>query len=453
MIAGQRTLLLITWMLVMVLAMTVLEPGAAPVAAGGNQAVVTAWFHTCALTSEGGLKCWGWNAYGGLGDGTNTDSNVPLDVAGLTGGVESVSTGWAHTCALTTGGGVECWGPNLSGELGNGASTGSNVPIDVVGLAGGAQDVSAGGHHTCALTDGGGVKCWGTNVFGELGAGTYVDSNVPVDVAGLASGVQQISAGGHHTCAIIDGGGVKCWGMNIFGQLGTGTYVNSNVPVDVSGLAGRVQAVSAGGTHTCALTEEGGVKCWGRNDTGQLGTGTYQGSSVPVDVVGLTGGVQAVAAGDEHTCALTAAGGVKCWGSNGYGELGNGTNAQSAVPVDVVGLTSGVQAVSAGDGHTCALTIEGGIKCWGRNDHGELGDGTNEDSTVPVDTAELPGDVNCDGVTDSVDAALVLQFSADLIDSLAGRSAGDVNQNGSVDAVDAALILQFVAGVIDSLPP
>jgi alpha-tubulin suppressor-like RCC1 family protein len=240
--------------------------------------------------------------------------------------------------------------------------------------------------------------------------------------------------------------------MNIFGQLGTGTYVGSNVPVDVGGLAGGVQAISAGGAHTCALTTAGRVKCWGRNGAGQLGTGEHSNSNVPVDVVGLTGDVEAISAGDEHTCALISGGGVKCWGSNAFGELGDGTNTQSNVPVDVVGFTSGVQAVSAGDEHTCALASEGSIKCWGRNDDGELGDGTNEDSNVPVDIAKLLADVNCDGVVDSVDAVLVLQLSAGLIDSLACQSAGDANLDGSIDAIDAALILQFAAGIIEDLP-
>ncbi|MBK9232333.1 MAG: hypothetical protein IPO15_16155 [Anaerolineae bacterium] len=138
-------------------------------------------------------------------------------------------------------------------------------------------------------------------------------------------------------------------------------------------------AVNAGADHTCAVTADGGVKCWGVNDRGQLGDGTTEQRGAPVDVSGLMSGVVAVSAGRGHTCALTTAGGVKCWGSNEFGQLGDGTGAAQLTPVDVVGLTAGVTAISAGGEHTCALTTAGGPKCWGNNIHGQLGDGTTEE--------------------------------------------------------------------------
>ena len=352
-------------------------------------AIATGAYHTCALTAVGGVKCWGDNFAGDLGDGTTTISTTtPVDVLGLAKGVTAIAAGQAHTCAVTSAGGVKCWGWNDSGQLGNGTTTDSSVPVDVSGLAKGVTAIVANWNHTCAITVEGGVKCWGWNEYGQLGNGTTTDSSVPVDVTGLRSRVTAVATGMWHTCALTVEGGVKCWGHNEYGVLGNGTTTDSLIPVDVSGLASGVTAIAAGQwMHACAVTRAGGVKCWGSNYYGELGTGTTTDSLIPVDVSGLTSGVTAIAAGFLHTCAETTAGGVKCWGDNDYGALGDGTTTDRHTPVDVVGLASGVASVVAGDVHTCVLTAAGGVKCWGRIVEGPEGTALATDSNVPVDVA------------------------------------------------------------------
>jgi hypothetical protein len=318
---------------------------------GRGDEVTAGGYHTCALTTSGGVKCWGYNAYGQLGDGTTINHLMPADVSGLTSGVLAIGVGAFHTCALTTAGGVKCWGVNSAGELGNGSSTGpehctsfafacSTTPVDVTDLNSGVATLAVGAHHACALTTSG-VKCWGGNGHGQLGDGTTDNHDTPVSATGLANGVAAVTAGGYHTCARMTSGSVKCWGYSVFGQLGDGStdFLPHPTPTDVVGLTGSVAAVSAGAYHTCAVTTGGGVKCWGSNGFGQLGDGTTTNQLTPVDVSGLTSGMTAVTAGASHSCALSSTGAVKCWGWNVFGQLGDGTTTANLTPVDVVGFT------------------------------------------------------------------------------------------------------------------
>jgi alpha-tubulin suppressor-like RCC1 family protein len=374
--------------------------------ASGVSAVATKDDHTCAVTVEGVVKCWGYNEFGQLGDGTKTSRSVPVEVQGLAGKAILAAAGEGHTCVLSDSGGVKCWGNNQSGQLGFGQEVEYRLTsVDVTDLSSGVIDLSAAGGQTCALRTGGGVRCWGNNKYGQLGDGTAEKRFAPVDVDGMGQGVGKVVTGWNHTCAVTGNGELKCWGWNYYGQLGDETKATQSRPVNVRRLMEDAVDVAPGWAHTCAITAAGGVKCWGWNESGQLGDGTNLDSVVPLSITGLrssrlpppTGGspgkAQAVAAGAAHACALTPSGGVKCWGKNDHGQLGNGTTESSLVPVSVVGLTQGVVAVTAGMSHTCALTSAGGVKCWGQNMYGALGDGSIGDRTEPVDVVGLGGGV------------------------------------------------------------
>ncbi len=205
-------------------------------------------------------------------------------------------------------------------------------------------------------------------------------------MTGLGSGVVAIAAGASHNCAVMANGAVKCWGQNLGGTLGDGTTIDSNTPVDVVGFpaSGVVVEVAAGGFFNCVRTTPGAVKCWGFNSEGQLGNNTGVDSSTPVDVSGLASGVASISTGDGHACARTTGGAMKCWGRNGSGQVGDGTNTTRLAPVDVSGLASGVTAIDANGGsHTCALTSSG-VRCWGQNDLGQLGNGTLNWANAPA---------------------------------------------------------------------
>jgi alpha-tubulin suppressor-like RCC1 family protein len=347
--------------------------------------------HTCVLTTGGGVACWGANDSGQLGDGTTTDRPAPVPVAGLATGVAAIAAGDNHTCLLTTAGGVKCWGANDSGQLGDGTTTHRLSPVPVAGLGSGVTAIAAGVSHTCAVTTSGGVTCWGSNSNRQLGDGTTTTHTVPVSVNGLTSAAVAVAAGGLHTCALTTGGGVQCWGDNTTGELGDGTSMTRTVPVAVGGLTSDVATIAAGDYHTCAVMTAGDVRCWGANDSGQLGDGTVlMLRTAPVPVTGLAAGVTAIAAGLDHTCAVTTGGGVQCWGGNGYGQLGDGTRSAGRRTAGAVsGLATGVAAIGAGDYYTCALTTGGGAACWGRGDSGQLGDGTRTNRAGPTAVALL----------------------------------------------------------------
>jgi alpha-tubulin suppressor-like RCC1 family protein len=325
---------------------------------------------SCALTTTGAVKCWGVdNIEGELGDGTTKAHTTPANVKGLSSGAKDVSVATEFGCAVTSARGVKCWGWEESGELGNGtddANAHSSLPVQVHGLSSGVRSVSTGGNQACAVTTGGAVKCWG-DVGQIAGAPPSGESTTPLAVPGLASGIASVSIGDGFGCALTTSGAVKCWGANDSGQLGDGNQDTSNVPVAVTGLSSGVRSLGTGGTSACAVTGSGAAMCWGDNGMGQLGDNRAEAfATTPVRVTGMKSGQAKVSQGEDGTaCAVGAAGGAKCWGYNYDGQLGNGTETDSYVPVKVKGLSTGVKSVSASTYTVCVVMTGGGIKCWG----------------------------------------------------------------------------------------
>jgi alpha-tubulin suppressor-like RCC1 family protein len=345
---------------------------------------------TVSAPPGGSVLAWGDNFFGQLGNATTTSSSTPVATslpAGTT--VTAVSGGETHSLALTSSGSVLAWGHNSNGQLGNGTTTSSSTPVAVSLPAGTTVTaVSAGSDFSLALTSTGSVLAWGWNAYDELGNGTTTSSSTPVAVS-LPAGttVSAISAGDSHGLALTSTGSVLAWGSNSNGQLGNGTTTNSSTPVAVSLPTGTtVTAVSGGENHSLALTSTGSVLAWGYNGDGELGNGTTTDSSTPV-AASLPAGttIAAVSAGQSHSLALTSTGSVLAWGDNVDGELGNGTTTSSSTPV-AVSLPTGttVAAIGAGAGHSLALTSTGSVLAWGWNGYGQLGNGTTTDSSTPV---------------------------------------------------------------------
>jgi alpha-tubulin suppressor-like RCC1 family protein len=344
-------------------------PALAFSAPSGVASMSARYDRTCVVDGQQDVWCWGDGDGGALGQvpGDNDARREPVQTAGamVTG---PVRTGDEHTCAQTPSG-LMCWGRNGSGQLGTTGSGAGPLPVSgpLVPLAG---TTTLGGDHTCALVAGG-ARCWGENGDGQLGDGSTTDRGAPTPVIGLPSAPSAISAGDAHTCAVV-AGAAWCWGRNGSGQLGDATTTDSAVPVQVAGLTSGVTAISAGAAHTCAL-HNGALECWGEGSRGRLGNGSSLDSSVPVVVGGAPGAITAVSAGGGHTCALSN-GQVWCWGSNGDGQSDpSSSSSQQLSPKAVAGLPSPVDALSAGGGHTCALS-NGQVWCWGNNALGQARD-------------------------------------------------------------------------------
>ena len=298
----------------------------------------------------------------------------PAILSSATSGDRMVVAGAAHTCVLDRGE-LSCWGQNRFGEVGDGTRERRIKPQKVPGFKGNVISVVAGYSHTCALTTFGKVYCWGDNRFGQLGDGTLNSSYVPVPTP-ISRNVVSIAAGQYHSCALLDDGTAKCWGSNRRGQLGNGLAEASATPVQVADLGGKAREIAAGAAHTCAFLQGGVVKCWGFNSSGQLGDGTLTDRPLPTPVKNLDlTQTEAIALGGFHSCAKLHTG-LKCWGANDMGQLGDGTLDKRTLPVVVKGLEGQTIGLSTGFFHTCAL-IAGNpnVQCWGWNQVGQIGSG------------------------------------------------------------------------------
>ena len=283
---------------------------------------------------------------------------------------------------------MSCWGSNMYGQLGDGTTLDRVSPVPVRGLSSGVRSIASGYGYTCAVTTSGTVKCWGDNRFGQLGDGTTTSRLTPVKVVGLTS-VRAVAAGYDHACALTSGSEVKCWGWNGNGWLEDGTTTEHLTPVKVTDMWATVRAIASRSTFTCALTTGAAVKCWGFNHHGELGIGETSDRETPEDVLGLSSGIANVTAGENHACATTLAGDVTCWGRNHNGQLGDNTTTDRLKPVAVKDLSAPILAASAGQTHTCAVATTGTVTCWGNNDHGQLGDGTTRRRLAPVSVTGL----------------------------------------------------------------
>ncbi|MFN8017113.1 MAG: Ig-like domain-containing protein [Acidimicrobiales bacterium] len=424
--------------------------GALPAATRTASSSLTAGAnHTCAITTAGGLKCWGRNPSGQLGNGTAIDASTPTDVTGLTSGVVAVTAGGGHTCALTTGGAVSCWGDNANGQLGDGTTTSRNTPGSVPGLSSGVVAIEAGTNHTCALTDAGAVKCWGLNTSGQIGDGTTTTQTTPVNVSGLGSGVAQLSAGSSHTCVITDASGVKCWGGNNFGQLNR-NGVNGLVPEDITDLSSGVASISSDSIHNCIVTTGGAAKCWGQNFNGQVGAGNVASPARLSPVVGLSSGVRSVTVGGLFSCATLTSGAAQCWGAGADGRLGTGTTAQWTSPTQVYGLSSGVAFTSAGGNHGCALMDNATLKCWGLNDGGQVGVPTSQQVLTPTTVPTLSGVAEVTG-GQSATCARTTTGAVKCWGQDSSGQLGDGGTQGSITPVDVIGLSSGVTSIASGL--
>lgn len=351
----------------------------------------------CGDGADGKVYCWGYGYLGQLGDGVFGDRTflAPVSVPeGVT--LSNVAVGDHHACADGSNGQLYCWGSNQYGQLGDGGSTNSATPVAVAAPEGvGLSNASAGGHHTCARGDDGGWYCWGANGSGALGNSTTTPSLTPVAVkVPLGVTLTRLVLGYTHTCAEGDDGRAYCWGHNLQGQLGDGTVFTRNVPTPVRAPEGvALSRVSAGKTHTCAQGDDGKAYCWGGNADHQLGDGGASNRNVPTAVAGPMGvTLSNVGAGAQHTCAVGGDGKAYCWGKNNYGALGDGTQVGRSAPV-AVSMPAGVTFASFAGGtfHTCGLSTGSGVYCWGHNASGQLGDATRVMRLAPVAVAGTRG--------------------------------------------------------------
>jgi alpha-tubulin suppressor-like RCC1 family protein len=340
----------------------------------------------CAVLSTGHLKCWGDNTSGQLGNGTMTSSAVPVAVKNISTAT-AVFGGDQGFCAVLSTGHVDCWGYGVFGQLGNGTTANSDVPVAVRGISN-ATTVIGALDAFCALLSTGHVDCWGVGDHGQLGDGSTAPSDIPVAVKNITTATavtdNRSTISTSTLCARLSTGHVDCWGYNGSGQLGNGTTTPSDVPVTVLGVSGATAvAADYDGGSFCAVLSTGHPKCWGANPKGELGNGTTTNSAVPVAVKNISTAT-AISGGWNEFCARLSSNHLNCWGSGDQGQLGNGTFAPfSDVPVAVRNISTATTMIS-GTFAFCARLSTSHMDCWGAGTNGQLGDGSTANSDVPV---------------------------------------------------------------------
>ncbi|MFT5432143.1 MAG: alpha-tubulin suppressor-like RCC1 family protein, partial [Myxococcota bacterium] len=446
--------------------------------------------HTCAIRSDDSLVCWGTNSDGQIGDGTTTKAKAPTAVVGL-GPVANVSVGYANTCAQLLSGQFQCWGSDFDGQLGDGKTTKASTPQSLLGLTSfgacaacdddnpcttdicnpagcqsadapdgrpcgagftctagncGAVTVSArlgaGRAHTCFVHGNGAVSCWGDNDRDQLGGSLLVEAPTPVSVASVTASM--ISTYGDHTCT-VEAGTVTCWGYNTDGQLGFGSTSASTMPVQVSNLT-DVFSVSAGGGHTCAVTNTGDTFCWGRDFYGQLGNGPLTGDQSSPTALSDLAGVATITTGRDDTCVIADDGSGWCFGNGGFGQVGDGQGFDRARPSPVAPGASAIfhwAQIASGNDHACGLTLSGAVACWGSNANKALGD-AGSTAKVPRQIHTLPPVARLAAGHDHTCALLVDQTVR-----CWGRNSSGQLGNDSTSTPAAPVAVDSLTGVTD----
>jgi alpha-tubulin suppressor-like RCC1 family protein len=342
----------------------------------GNVQALSAGIYNTFVVVDGLVYGWGYIA----------NSNVPVQVSGLTDVID-VAVGATTACALKSNGTVWCWGDNSLGQLGVASLSSTTSPVQAGGTSEtGYTSLSVGAHQFCGIKAATKeLKCWGYNLYGQLG--NVGNSTILGGISAMSgvSGVTAVKAidpGPYHTCVITGELRVRCTGWNYYGQLGDGTTTDRNA-VNLLTTPNPAIGIATGYDHTCALLQDGTAKCWGGNASGQLGDGTTTNHSVTTSVTGLSGAVELESGGGSTNFARLANGTIMAWGDNYYGQLADGTTNKRTTPY-TVSLPAPAEMLAAGASHACMLTTAHDIYCWGHNGNGQLGDGTYVNSLVPV---------------------------------------------------------------------
>jgi alpha-tubulin suppressor-like RCC1 family protein len=363
----------------------------ATTAAGDWQDVSTSNYHTCGVKTDGSLWCWGYNAYGSLGDGTEINRSAPVRV-GADADWESVSAGGLHTCGLRTDGSLWCWGSNLFGQAGDGSSVEEHLTPVRVGTATDWVSIDTGALHSCGIRGDGSLWCWGDNVYSRSGAPADVPEVPTPTQVGTDTNWESVTAGAIHTCATRTDGTLWCWGGDAYGAVGVGNEPPDD-PYETIAVRQPTQVGTdtdwsvqmAGGYHSCGLRVSNALWCWGEGLAGQVGDDATQNRWSPVRV-GTETTWRQVTPGYAHTCGIKADTTLWCWGDNLRGSLGLNDTTNRDQPTQVGAATdweSGWSDIAGGRGNTCGIR-DGPLWCWGYNSYGQLGNGTTTDQHLPV---------------------------------------------------------------------